>query len=317
MGGDWPSSLPCCCWCNFNSRPHAGGDDIVHRHSRGIHISILAPARGATSGVGHPRLLDQFQFPPPRGGRQHRRKAGYEPAISIPAPARGATLRLPISPHSAKFQFPPPRGGRPASAGKITMPCIFQFPPPRGGRRRRRYRPVRSRSISIPAPARGATLVSISPRRYDLFQFPPPRGGRQTKVIKGKKGEPISIPAPARGATDRTGHNLFVHLISIPAPARGATWIFLFRCFRWAISIPAPARGATALLSVSDSSVLFQFPPPRGGRRFPRFRCQPDKDFNSRPRAGGDSKNVQIGLVNFMHLCCILFSQNGKRAVHF
>ena len=39
--------------------------------------------------------------------------------------------------------------------------------------------------------------------------------------------------------------------------------------------------------------------------------------FNSRPRAGGDSKNVQIGLVNFMHLCCILFSQNGKRAVHF
>lgn len=39
--------------------------------------------------------------------------------------------------------------------------------------------------------------------------------------------------------------------------------------------------------------------------------------FNSRPRTGGDSKNVQIGLVNFIHLCCILFSQNGKRAVHF
>ena len=56
---------------NFNSRPHAGGDDIVHRHSRGIHISIPAPARGATLPGTAVCTSTSFQFPPPHGGRRN------------------------------------------------------------------------------------------------------------------------------------------------------------------------------------------------------------------------------------------------------
>ena len=54
------------------------------------------------------------------------------------------------------------------------------------------------------------------------------------------------------------------------------------------ISIHAPARGATRPLGHSRSPPRFQFSPPRGGRPnegvHPAFR----KDFNSRPREGGD-----------------------------
>ena len=105
----------------------------------------------------------------------------------------------------------------------------------------------------------------------------------------------ISIPAPARGATQligictaRTNFN--------SRPRTGGDAVKGFSAILPDISIPAPARGATQQN--------------QQGWKYLGY-------FNSRPRTGGDSKNVQIGLVNFIHLCCILFSQNGKRAVHF
>ena len=122
-------------------------------------------------------------------------------------------------------------------------------------------------SISIPAPARGATSTD---------------GG---KVY----GWVISIPAPARGATAFGFVTAVQKFISIPAPARGATRQFARFMEESRISIPAPARGATpgrthALYGriyfnsrpcergdtpsylAADGTIKFQFPPLREGR---------------------------------------------------
>src|SRR5699024_4962181 len=68
-------------------------------------------------------------------------------------------------------------------------------------------------------------------------------------TFKGQKeiqGKAISIHAPARGATRSLAHGLQ-----------------LLR-----ISIHAPARGATSRLEAIPCERIFQFTPPRGGRRY-------------------------------------------------
>ena len=59
----------------FNPRPRAGGDAEVHRCALlPIHVSIHAPARGATSMHFQVLRLDKFQSTPPRGGRHCKAK---------------------------------------------------------------------------------------------------------------------------------------------------------------------------------------------------------------------------------------------------
>ena len=77
--------------------------------------------------------------------------------------------------------------------------------------------------ISIPAPARGATLNAIMKQVTGQFQFPPLREGRRSQFHSVRYPTPISIPAPARGATREQFARGCEFAISIPAPARGAT----------------------------------------------------------------------------------------------
>ena len=117
-----------------------------------------------------------------------------------------------------------PRGGATGAYVEDGYLYIFQFPPPRGGRPC--FCPARRHgvSISIPAPARGATRdrQEASPA-HTQFQFPPPRGGRPKAAVLVNLVGVISIPAPARGATDAHLRHVQKSFISIPAPARGAT----------------------------------------------------------------------------------------------
>ena len=141
------------------------------------------------------------------------------------------------------FQSAPPHGGRLASADEATT-----WP---------------ARSVSIRAPARGATRTSPT-------------------VVLGWRD--VSIRAPARGATCRCG--LVSADVSIRAPARGATSDR--RPFAY-VSIRAPARGATSLnagWTMINRDRLFQSAPPHGGRlRHPsRMRV---KLFQSAPPHGG------------------------------
>ncbi len=122
-------------------------------------------------------------------------------------------------------------------------------------------------SVSIHAPARGATGKESLPRRH---------------------GE-VSIHAPARGAT-RLQHALALQVVvSIHAPARGATKMQrLHEQLLW-VSIHAPARGATFLPSLFQPGEQVSIhAPARGATRFrTEFLC-PLFRFNPRPREGGD-----------------------------
>ena len=97
----------------FNSRPREGGDIHDRTAVADLTISIRAPARG-----GDWDLLErihrtgQFQFAPPRGGRQHigTLDAG-DIGISIRAPARGATAIEEVEIARLDFNSRPREGG--------------------------------------------------------------------------------------------------------------------------------------------------------------------------------------------------------------
>ena len=80
--------------------------------------------------------------------------------------------------------------------------------------------------------------------------------------------------------------------ISIHAPPRGATGVS-FSCLLWlSISIHAPPRGATAGKRAGKATDIFQFTPLREGRRIGGAARQPPADFNSRPSARGDARQM-------------------------
>ena len=100
-------------------------------------------------------------------------------AISIPAPARGATKAYILADVRYQFQFPPLREGRQETGQPLRVHGIFQFPPLREGRLWASRKVSKAFSISIPAPARGATAEFSSFMAGIIFQFPPLREGRQ------------------------------------------------------------------------------------------------------------------------------------------
>ena len=146
-------------------------------------------------------------------------------------------------------------------------------------------------TISIRAPARGATFNSPVNDPVLQFQSALPRGERRSGAIRLNNFFIISIRAPARGATQYQGganawiefqsalprgerpdisseiHKAF--LISIRAPARGATESANTIAAYNYISIRAPARGATLphLMGLTGCRG-FQSALPRGERRF-------------------------------------------------
>jgi len=127
-----------------------------------------------------------------------------------------------------------------------------------------------ARTVSIHAPARGATLTLC----------------REASV------GPVSIHAPARGATDRQLPVEVFDLVSIHAPARGATALRPDALRDRAVSIHAPARGATIAPMIAGSISMFQSTRPRGARP-PRknqlHACalfQSTRPRGARPQAG-------------------------------
>ena len=166
-----------------------------------------------------------------------------------------------------RFQFSPLREGRRSGSGSQYVTFVFQFSPLREGRQRLFRALDLGDSISILAPARGATN-QLPKQQYGCF---------------------ISILAPARGATiSRRGNStrsgyfnsrpcergdpfpcslIISSNISILAPARGATKRKNEPGNTRTISILAPARGATRSGSASVATSGFQFSPLREGRQ--------------------------------------------------
>ena len=82
-------------------------------------------------------------------------------------------------------------------------------------------------SISIHAPAGGATWIERSPDLLASFQSTLPRGERLIVQMNVIDKRDISIHAPAGGATDYLIYKNSVIVISIHAPAGGATVVFV------------------------------------------------------------------------------------------
>ena len=163
-------------------------------------VSIHAPARGATCDMVANKLTGEFQSTRPRGARLEPLKEYNNKKVSIHAPARGATNDGSGMKDTPRFQSTRPRGARPTASPRSWHLYGFQSTRPRGARRRaaqagaggagfnpraRAGRDVwtapsrRSATVSIHAPARGAT------RGLELYHT----------------AQKVSIHAPARGAT--------------------------------------------------------------------------------------------------------------------
>ena len=172
--------------------------------------------------------------------------------------------------------------------------------------------------ISIPAPARGRTASMRFPLVLVTFQFPPPRGGELNRppapVVQFNFNS-----RPREGAKHhRHGSGATANFNS--RPREGAKSSVTSQKRSEYISIPAPARGRTGRGISSTGSIVFQFPPPRGGelcrialdhpqeisipapargRSIALRMLRPLRNFNSRPREGAKRSPRGAGPIEF------------------
>ena len=167
----------------FNPRAREGRDASRRAHWRVSHVSIHAPARGATGRTLRAGAAYRFQSTRPRGAR-HR---GFS-----------------VSERTRVFQSTRPRGARRDLLRQIHILCSFN-PRAREGR-------------DVPvAVMPDVPPVSFNPRaregrdggwptgsrRRGTFQSTRPRGARHVFPRINCPSLPVSIHAPARGATRR------------------------------------------------------------------------------------------------------------------
>ena len=158
-GGDHPSLPALRPRGSFNPRPRAGGDGIDDRPQAERAVSIHAPARGATDLRYLDAVLQSVSIhAPARGATVAGGALDLFGVVSIHAPARGATCTPSTrSPARGCFNPRPRTGGDGSGIAHWLRVVWFQSTPPRGGRLPTLARNLDSLSVSIHAPARGAT----------------------------------------------------------------------------------------------------------------------------------------------------------------
>jgi len=189
-------------------------------------VSIHAPAWGATEGGKFIMFKKMFQSTRPRGARRFGFQfIDYTPEVSIHAPAWGATEKLGdygfnwvVSIHAPawgatvvivllfmaflKFQSTRPRGARPLISDFNVNEFLFQSTRPRGARHERRDYSECFESVSIHAPAWGATHRSSQTLWANTCFNPRARVGRDSfSRAVPMSCDSVSIHAPAWGAT--------------------------------------------------------------------------------------------------------------------
>ena len=223
-----------------------GGDQNVDQLVHPTIVSIRAPAWGATTLGGNWYALTQFQSAPPRGGRlavhwaldSVRESFNPRPRVGgDPTPFR---FRLPFV-----FQSAPPRGGRQAPPTGVAGTRSVSIRAPAWGATSDLRHALRDVDVSIRAPAWGATGALLPPHERQCFN-PRPRVGGDTLDDENRAFVFTFQSAPPRGG--RHGEVIFQRAPKIgfnPRPRVGG-------------DLTAEAR------RVLDAS--FQSAPPRGGR---------------------------------------------------
>ena len=194
----------------------------------------------------------RFQSTPPRRGDRNAISATSRLArVSIHAPAKGrptaAAVRLA---HRQRFNPRPREGATTCRRSRRAGRDRFQSTPPRRGRRRRGSAATSTTSVSIHAPAQGATSRHrVLARSISSVSIHAPAKGATVagQVPSLDRPEQFQSTPPRRGDVRACRGDRLPHAVSIHAPAKGATsLIAVDLVMPYAVSIHAPARGRPA-----------------------------------------------------------------------
>ena len=166
--------------------PHGERPARLDAHRRCMHVSIHAPARGATAMLSRCiRRISRFRSTLPHGER---------PSSAITSASS-----------CDRFRSTLPHGERPAHARRSVADASGFDPRSRTGSDRRSACDwLRGIAVSIHAPARGATSQSQrSALGSQRFRSTLPHGERPADFDSMQRCADVSIHAPARGATRR------------------------------------------------------------------------------------------------------------------
>ena len=184
------------------------------------------------------------------------------------------------------FQSTRPQGARHRDTRPFpTRPCFN----PRARKGRDPLRPTNSpnNAVSIHAPARGATEISLDDVYPDEFQSTRPQGARPALAAKRAAGSKCFNPRARKGRDQGGRRGREAHGVSIHAPARGATCprkladaLHEFQSTRpqgarlaqelrhyavYGVSIHAPARGATNIAKTVEQRIKVSIHAPARG----------------------------------------------------
>ena len=275
-------------------------------------VSIHAPAWGATTEGCAAAHRPRFQFTLPHG---ERRTGGVQSSVVNSFNSRSRmgsdTIILPVAcpGHSfnsrsrmgsdwpilasrrclIRFQFTLPHGER-LHQILIAVPfVVFQFTLPHGERQDPMHYEQLIRTVSIHAPAWGAT-ERVAPRLdRPAVSIHAPAWGATCSTKDLLKPRLVSIHAPAWGATCDVSWKPLSTTVSIHAPAWGATGSAEAPGQTLLVSIHAPAWGATSPPPAPPSpSAVSIHAPAWGATRRTRRASRSSGRFNSRSRMGSD-----------------------------
>ncbi len=279
-----------------------------------LHVSIRAPARGATRVHRASSASPEFRSALPRGERPKSLRSVMRICAFRSALPRGERLTQCANRGTPSlFRSALPRGERPVNRQRDETRLLFRSALPRGERReagasgcscpasfdprsREGSDPVRSDrrkngAVSIRAPARGATsCLSGGPQSGAGFD-PRSREGSDTGEVAGRRiGQQVSIRAPARGATREVVHVRHVLAFRSALPRGERLTASVINSAPYRVSIRAPARGAT-LQAVQRFPCSDRFDPrSREGSDSRQGRFYPHRfGFDPRSREGSDT----------------------------
>ena len=245
------------------ARPHACDHSREHRH-----VSIHAPARGATRTNATSSVCWRCFNPRARTGRDRglRRDSSRRPRFNPRARTGRDLHRSRHAPLAHRFN-PRARTGRDLLQGLAHLEHAVSIHAPARGATRRSWR-ASGRWWSFNPRARTGRDPKRWRRRRPSAGFNPrARTGRDMTAICSQQATGVSIHAPARGATKHFGVVVPVQLVSIHAPARGATCCCGSCRSTWAPFQSTRPHGARpGMITFLRGRVKFQSTRPHGAR---------------------------------------------------
>ena len=185
----------------FNPRARVGRDDDVARLGRVHHISIHAPAWGATASSRSTAASRQFQSTRPRGARPCGRTSLARDSDFNPRARVGRDTTSRCCEPTGEISIHAPAWGATAGSLRYSLRVIFQSTRPRGARQRGVLPAPPLPHFNPRARVGRDPMSDFSSCREATFQSTRPRGARLRYMGVRKILVKISIHAPAWGAT--------------------------------------------------------------------------------------------------------------------